>query len=919
MIHGVYPPIATSYSKDLRELIKSMLGVTPSSRPSVKQILLMPALFKAIRKYIRHVLSDAAASDYQPAHVVNLRNQLDRIGAPLSGLFAEVERERHEKKSAAAAAAATAAGDQQSHGVRETRERVRPPVRRVEDAASTIDRTLVAAPRRDLDSHDAPPTVRRRRHAPPIDIDTDMDREHAARLEELRMEEEAKKRIEIEFERLQAMQALRANRLKVKQAQAQAQAQIAKGPALAYDASMASTSGESTASAGSSGGNLPIIAPTNAAPSAGGIVRSPTPPLHGSTPTSPGFNGNVTLPSLPTSSRTNSPSLNPSRLKGKQSSAFGRHQRSPSPAALPPMAPMPPTAMAATISPTNSHSSSPRVNGIPRRINHASASSMSAALAAANAAAAEVDAMELSPPPPSVSPPAGHADSLKLLKRKVAVSRHAALAEPSVASASSSPELGSAAGRRGRARTHKPPFPPAAAAAAAFATGGLCPSPPLPPSTGDIELTLQHEKEELDRLRLDRLRLEELLTRMDEEHGLFVGESSPRIATRAIAGQSYKPRSPLPPSEDASPRLGPSSHPPLLTATTSFSSSTVLPAAFDAPLQYKARIGVNVAAHHSRRHSLQNDVPVVPRPRHVSGTLPQPLPQAGASVVGSSSSLYGSTKDRILAAKAAKKIEEASAEQARLMQARREYFTDRVKAEQRTKDFYGNGPAAHEERQMHAMQSGATPPQTGARRYSNTLSSSPPSAADDAATMLIYDDAHLALHLNSDLLPASAAASLQAEEDEVSASSLEVEQFQQHLAQYTRRIENLRHIISATGGKRPTAAAHTDNTHDDDLSDSDDDYGYGSDPSPSPVPSSPLAMTSLEDRKKSLAKECLALVGRDAFVAAYDFLAQVQAEPAAWDDDVDDTRKLDQLTRLMGIDKVRHWKLIDQLLFVESC
>lgn len=311
---------------------------------------------------------------------------------------------------------------------------------------------------------------------------------------------------------------------------------------------------------------------------------------------------------------------------------------------------------------------------------------------------------------------------------------------------------------------------------------GRSPSPSCSPSMTQM---LSNEKGELERLREERMRLERVLARMDEQiraagEGAAPGQQRHHQPSRratdqrsqqqqqqtvyalsarrgrtmvaagaAISGSGHHSR-----RASASPSPSPPPHPPP-TDAPSFSASTVLPSAFDAPLLYKQR---SVQTLHRRRHSatgpgyeadaaaasahhmhaagVQGQVPTAPpldmatnsgamsRQRvHVHAPLnaaagsaamtpphygSPPLPPSvsniihssvpGASNSGPISSSIGastSTRDRILTAKAQAKHDAAMQEQSRLLQARQEYFADRLKAEQKTKEFYGMGHATN--------------------------------------------------------------------------------------------------------------------------------------------------------------------------------------------------------------------------------
>ena len=1171
VIQGVYPPIATSYSRDLRDLIKSMLGVTPSSRPSVKQILLMPQLFKPIRKYIRSIVlqpqdTDAtedgeptSSSGFRPAHVLNLRNQLDRLGPPLSGIFPEIERERAEKKSsgsaasagkaskAAASASSAAAGAAAGSDLYDAAD---------DDSCAgpyAIDRTLVAGSAAVAGSH--PPTIRRgdRKHhqragsngrpakgsdslanddssvaaAPPAAAPgvgvrrhkglqtrlAALDREHALRLEELRAEEEAKRKLEQDFERLQALQAQRA----AKRIQQGRRAGGARPPMIpAPDASIASTvttgSAGSTAS-GSAAANLPIIA-------ANGSVSPLSPPA----PIPVSFTSSMAaLPSLsqlqqpghghapPLSSRESSrhasPALGPHRLnKGANrmpamvlgapvvaTSHAHAMDRSASPAPQPPLHPSaaPASSVAAgTASGSNSAAPSPRFAS--RRLAAAVAGAVPASSAGdeskesssgggSNFRSASPRTVSASPQPPPASAAssasAGTDENrhLKLLKRKAALkaapfaSASPAEQAPSAAAGRSrsqvpSPELGGMppritgipsvpiaaprlTGGAGRPRVAHPisvPVPSGAASSAASASAGAvvgAAGTVLSPGSV-LESEVAAERAELARLRVERERLEDLLTKMDDV--LFEGQLDQPLSAAAAGTKSPYSGS----SEIDTPTHGSASAPPAVStahrssgpvlhsppsgsgsgsgsvsgAPSSFSASTILPSAFDAPLQYRGRAAAApggsaaaVALKQRRRHSAQNpglmldaaaaqssamqhqqsqqqhhpSAPSSIAPRHrtfvnsssasggggpVSGFPPNSVfsPAGPATPSGSASvtNAQGSSRDRILAMKASRKNDVEAAEAARLLAARREYFSERTKADQRTKDFYGNSssssygthrspspgsspppPPDADAMQRHQSDPLSYPGAAGSRYPPPTSSASVTAAAAIAAdNLLIYDDRHLHLHLNTDLspsraaiaaadreLPSHSASDYSAGGDDADPHDATVREFKNQLAQYTRRIETLRSAIEVSsrvatatamagrggvgGGGLGAEGGESAGESDEDASDEDDDDddadrsegGEDADDDP------PAPAFNLADRRKVLAAECVSLLGRSAFIAAYDFLVDAQSDPAYANDSWDDARKLEKLTTILGPDRVKHWKLIDQLIFMESC
>ena len=51
VLKGQYPAIPSHYSMDMRQLIKTLLQVSPAARPNCDQILEMPIVIKRIKKY----------------------------------------------------------------------------------------------------------------------------------------------------------------------------------------------------------------------------------------------------------------------------------------------------------------------------------------------------------------------------------------------------------------------------------------------------------------------------------------------------------------------------------------------------------------------------------------------------------------------------------------------------------------------------------------------------------------------------------------------------------------------------------------------------------------------------------------------------------------------------------------------------
>lgn len=54
---GLYPSITPTYSKQLRDLITSMLSIKPQNRPTIVDVINKPFIKKRIEKYIGDLLN----------------------------------------------------------------------------------------------------------------------------------------------------------------------------------------------------------------------------------------------------------------------------------------------------------------------------------------------------------------------------------------------------------------------------------------------------------------------------------------------------------------------------------------------------------------------------------------------------------------------------------------------------------------------------------------------------------------------------------------------------------------------------------------------------------------------------------------------------------------------------------------------
>jgi serine/threonine protein kinase len=62
IIRGSFTPLPTSRSKELRELVTSMLNLDASRRPSANQLLAMPVLRARIQNFLTRSLQVRAAA-----------------------------------------------------------------------------------------------------------------------------------------------------------------------------------------------------------------------------------------------------------------------------------------------------------------------------------------------------------------------------------------------------------------------------------------------------------------------------------------------------------------------------------------------------------------------------------------------------------------------------------------------------------------------------------------------------------------------------------------------------------------------------------------------------------------------------------------------------------------------------------------
>lgn len=87
ILKGNYPMIIATYSKQLRDLINSMLKVNPNTRPTIIEVLNKPFLKKRVEKYMADLLNRNCDknTDIEAAFVDSIKEQADLLNINLSG------------------------------------------------------------------------------------------------------------------------------------------------------------------------------------------------------------------------------------------------------------------------------------------------------------------------------------------------------------------------------------------------------------------------------------------------------------------------------------------------------------------------------------------------------------------------------------------------------------------------------------------------------------------------------------------------------------------------------------------------------------------------------------------------------------------------------------------------------------------
>ena len=92
VLKGQYPPIPSHYSMDMRMLIKALLQVNPTQRPTTDQVLEMPIVLKRIKKYFSNrdgsisptIMEPVTQNDAELLRTIKLSKNVFKLSLPAS-------------------------------------------------------------------------------------------------------------------------------------------------------------------------------------------------------------------------------------------------------------------------------------------------------------------------------------------------------------------------------------------------------------------------------------------------------------------------------------------------------------------------------------------------------------------------------------------------------------------------------------------------------------------------------------------------------------------------------------------------------------------------------------------------------------------------------------------------------------------
>ena len=220
-----------------------------------------------------------------------------------------------------------------------------------------------------------------------------------------------------------------------------------------------------------------------------------------------------------------------------------------------------------------------------------------------------------------------------------------------------------------------------------------------------------------------------------------------------------------------------------------------------------------------------------------------------------------SEKDRVLARKEREKKEREGEERERLRAARKEYEAERAKAvEWNRAVVHGNHTPERKEREEEEEE--------------------------------VYEEDE----------------AVQEEEEQerqaVEEGKARIEQLTQHLHDYSRRLQTLKTTMQVT------SLIHEADDEDGEEEDDEDDEAAEA----AEAALSVHLFVSIEERMRLLARECVRLMGRAMFVRLFDAVGDARDRG---DGEEEIEQALQQAESKSGDERWRHWRLVDQLLFME--
>ena len=238
-----------------------------------------------------------------------------------------------------------------------------------------------------------------------------------------------------------------------------------------------------------------------------------------------------------------------------------------------------------------------------------------------------------------------------------------------------------------------------------------------------------------------------------------------------------------------------------------------------------------------------------------------------------------SEKDRVLARKEREKREREGEERERLRAARKEYEAERAKAVEWNRAVVHGHHALERKEGREDEQSSHAVGEVGRRRVDRERE-------DEEVEEEEVEE--------------------EEQRQAVEEGKARIEQLTQHLQDYSKRLQTLKTTMQVT------ALIHEadDGEEEDNDDDEDDDEDERED-----AELSVHLFVSIEERMRLLAKECVRRMGRDMFVRLFDAVGDARDRGES-EEEIDSVLQQTEGAKT-GDERWRHWRLVDQLLFME--